>query len=100
MGQDQVLAAQVLGSLLCFKREEYQWLSLKESEFWNLSEDDPIMSALRLSYFNLKLSSRPCFNFCAVFPKDLEIMKESLIHLWMANGLITSRVNFADRAYW
>ncbi|AES69165.1 putative P-loop containing nucleoside triphosphate hydrolase, leucine-rich repeat domain, L [Medicago truncatula] len=87
------LAAKVLGSLLRFKREKHQWLSIKESKFWNLSEDNPIMSALRLSYYNLKLPLRPCFSFCAVFPKDFEIHKECLIHLWMANGLLTSRGN-------
>ncbi|AES75531.2 disease resistance protein RGA4 [Medicago truncatula] len=87
------LAAKVLGSLLRFKNEEHQWLSVKESELWKLSEDNPIMSALRLSYFNLNLSLRPCFTFCAVFPKDFEMVKENLIQLWMANGLVTSRGN-------
>jgi len=87
------LAAKVLGSLLRFKSEEHQWLSVKESELWNLSEDNPIMSALKLSYFNLKLSLRPCFTFCVVFPKDFEMVKENLIQLWMANELVTSRGN-------
>ena len=86
-------AAKVLGSSLRFKREEHQWISVLESEFWNLTEVDPIMSALSLSYFNLKISSRPCFAFCAVFPKDFEMVKEHLIQLWMANGLVTSRGN-------
>ncbi|KEH26352.1 NB-ARC domain disease resistance protein [Medicago truncatula] len=84
------LAAKVLGSLLRFKTEEHQWLSVKESKFWSLSEDNPIMSVLRLSYFNLKLSLRLCFTFCAVFPKDFEMVKEELIHLWLANGFISS----------
>jgi len=86
------LAAKVLGSSLCSERDKRQWLSVLESEFWS-SEDDPIISALRLSYFNLKLSLRPCFTFCAVFPKGFEMVKENLIHLWMANGLVTSRGN-------
>ena len=90
------LAAKILGSSLCSKSKERQWLSVLESEFWNLAEDDPIMSimsALRLSYFNLKSYLRPCFTFCAVFPKGFEMVKENLIHLWMANGLVTSRGN-------
>ena len=87
------LAAKVLGSSLRFTSDEHQWNSVLESEFWSLPEVDPIMSALRLSYFNLKLSLRPCFTFCAVFPKDYEMVKENLIQLWMANGLVTSRGN-------
>ncbi|RHN51421.1 putative leucine-rich repeat domain, L domain-containing protein [Medicago truncatula] len=51
------------------------------------------MSALRLSYFNLKSSLRPCFTFCTVFPKDFEMVKENIIQFWMANGLVTSRGN-------
>ncbi|KEH16617.1 disease resistance protein RGA2 [Medicago truncatula] len=87
------LAAKVLGSSLCCTSNEHQWISVLESEFWNLPEVDSIMSALRISYFNLKLSLRPCFAFCAVFPKGFEMVKENLIHLWMANGLVTSRGN-------
>ncbi|XP_039683088.1 putative disease resistance protein RGA4 isoform X2 [Medicago truncatula] len=87
------LAAKVLGSLLRFKSDEHQWISVVESEFWNLADDNHVMSALRLSYFNLKLSLRPCFTFCAVFPKDFEMDKEELIKLWMANGLVISRGN-------
>ncbi|XP_027357253.1 disease resistance protein RGA2-like [Abrus precatorius] len=89
------LAAKALGSLLRFKREENQWISIKESKLWNISDDNPnpIMSALRLSYFNLKLSLRRCFSFCAIFPKDFKMKKKNLIFLWMANGLISSRGN-------
>ncbi|KAK2420784.1 putative disease resistance protein RGA3 [Trifolium repens] len=86
------LAAKVLGIHLRFKSEEHQWISIKEcNPWWNLINDDALVHALRQSYLNLKLSSRLCFTFCAVFPKDFEIHKECLIHLWMANGLITSR---------
>ncbi|KAK2375530.1 putative disease resistance protein RGA3 [Trifolium repens] len=56
------LAAKVQGSLLRFKTEECQWLSIKETEIWNLN-DNKIISALNLSYYNLKLSLRPCFTF-------------------------------------
>ncbi|XP_029125726.1 disease resistance protein RGA2-like [Cajanus cajan] len=52
-----------------------------------------ILGALKLSYVNLGLSLRRCFSFCAIFPKGSEIVKEELIHLWMANGFIKSEGN-------
>ncbi|WJX66339.1 hypothetical protein P8452_50904 [Trifolium repens] len=86
------LAAKALGSLLSYKTEEHQWDSIEKSEIWKLY-DDATKSALTLSYYNLKLSLRPCFNFCAIFPKDFVMVKEDLIHLWMANEFISSRGN-------
>ncbi|KAJ7976355.1 Disease resistance protein [Quillaja saponaria] len=85
------LAAKALGSLLRFKREEREWLIVKESELWNLPQDEySVLPALRLSYFNLSLKLRQCFAYCAIFVKDEILYKEKLIHLWMANGFISS----------
>ena len=90
------LAIKTLGSLLRDKSEVSQWENVKESEIWNIREEssymtceeNSIMRALKLSYSNLELSLRRCFSFCAIFPKDFEIVKEEVIHLWMANGNI------------
>ncbi|KAI8553444.1 hypothetical protein RHMOL_Rhmol05G0016300 [Rhododendron molle] len=86
------LAATALGGLLRFQREESKWLSIKESEIWNLPQDgNPILPALRLSYYNLPLEFRRCFAYCAYFPKGSEIEKGNLIRLWMANGYISRK---------
>ncbi|PON94773.1 NB-ARC domain, LRR domain containing protein [Trema orientale] len=86
------LAAKALGGLLRFKREENEWLSVLRSELWNLPQDEcSILPALRLSYFHLPVEQRRCFAYCAIFPKDHYIPKEDLIHLWMANGFISSK---------
>ncbi|XP_019445228.1 PREDICTED: putative disease resistance protein RGA3 [Lupinus angustifolius] len=87
------LASRALGSLLSTKREENQWLNIKNSKLWDIQDDKHIMPALRLSYFNLSLPARQCFSFCAIFPKGFKIGKEQLIHLWMANGFIQSTEN-------
>ncbi|KAK7307199.1 hypothetical protein VNO77_40035 [Canavalia gladiata] len=84
------LAAIALGSLLRFKREEKQWLYVKDSPLWNLQDENLVMPALRLSYLNLPVKLRQCFSFCAIFPKDQIIEKQYLIELWMANGFISS----------
>ena len=87
------LAIKTLGSLLRDESEVSQWENVKENEIWNIREENSIMRALKLSYSNLELSMRRCFSFCAIFPKDFEIVKEDLIHLWMANGFIKSEGN-------
>jgi len=84
------LTAMALGSLLRFKREEIEWLNVKESKIWDLQGENCVMPALRLSYLNLPVKLRQCFSFCALFPKDEIISKKFLIDLWMANGFISS----------
>ncbi|KAM6576129.1 hypothetical protein CsatB_027966 [Cannabis sativa] len=87
------LAAKALGGLMCFKsNEEEEWLSVMRSELWNLPEEEAsILPALKLSYLHLSVEQRRCFSYCATFPKDHRIEKQELIHLWMANGLISSK---------
>ena len=75
------------------KSEEKEWLEVKDSEIWALSDENYIFPALRLCYFHLMPTLKQCFSFCAMFLKDTKIMKEDLIHLWMANGFISSREN-------
>ncbi|XP_059649476.1 putative disease resistance protein RGA3 [Cornus florida] len=86
------LAAKALGSLLRFKNEKSEWLHVKDSEIWSLPQDEKcsIMPALRLSYHNLPLECRQCFAYCSIFEKDSRIEKDRIIHLWMANGCISS----------
>ncbi|XXG50771.1 hypothetical protein AAC387_Pa02g4705 [Persea americana] len=83
------LAAKTLGSLMRFKREETEWIFLKQSVVWNLhDQENGILPALRLSYYHLPPHLKQCFAYCSLFPKDYEFQKENLIQLWMAEGLI------------
>ncbi|KAK8290952.1 hypothetical protein V6Z12_D06G031600 [Gossypium hirsutum] len=85
------LAAKALGSLMRFKREPDEWLSVQENEIWNVCEgENGILPALRLSYSHLPLHLKGCFMYCSIFPKNYVIKKEKLIHLWIAEGLIQS----------
>ncbi|OMO55607.1 Disease resistance protein [Corchorus capsularis] len=86
------LAVKALGSMLRLKRKESEWLSVKESEIWELSDDgSSILPALRLSYDNLPPYLRQCFAYCCIFPKDTKMDKSWLIELWIANGFVPPR---------
>ncbi|GAU31722.1 hypothetical protein TSUD_215230 [Trifolium subterraneum] len=87
------LAAQALGGLMRSRSGVEDWLEIKESRLWDSQSENFILSALRLSYSYLTPTLKQCFTFCAMFPKDTEILKEELIHLWMANGFIFPEAN-------
>ncbi|KAF3650255.1 putative disease resistance protein RGA3 [Capsicum annuum] len=79
------LGAKTLGGLLRFKREEREWEHVRDSEIWNLPQDEStILPFLSLSYHHLPLDLRQCFLYCAVYPKDTIMEKENLITLWIA----------------
>ncbi|XP_027157546.1 putative disease resistance protein RGA3 [Coffea eugenioides] len=44
-----------------------------------------------LSYNELSPEQKSCFSYCAVFPKDHEIVVEELIRLWIAQGYVRPR---------
>ncbi|KAL5129009.1 putative disease resistance protein RGA4 [Glycine soja] len=89
------LAAQALGDLMRSKSGVDEWRDVIES--WSLHSahklDDPAWTSLSLRYSNLSRRSRLCFTFCAIFPPNTEIIKNDLIHLWMANEFISSGEN-------
>ncbi|PHT49669.1 putative disease resistance protein RGA4 [Capsicum baccatum] len=88
------LAAKALGSLLRFKSDEKEWSFVRDSDIWNLPQDESsILPALKLSYFHLPQDLRHCFAYCAIFEKGSKIDKEELIYFWMANGFISSEGN-------
>ncbi|BAS93754.1 putative disease resistance protein RGA3 [Oryza sativa Japonica Group] len=83
------LAIKSMGALMSTKQETRDWLSILESNTWD--EESQILPALSLGYKNLPSHMKQCFAFCAVFPKDYEIDKDDLIHLWVSNGFIPSK---------
>ncbi|XP_034229432.1 disease resistance protein RGA2-like [Prunus dulcis] len=80
------LAAKTLGSSMRLKREEKQWLFMRDCELWESDESQhKVFPALMLS---LTPHLRQCFAFFSLFPKNYEFKKQKLIHLWMAEGFI------------
>ncbi|KAJ9178299.1 hypothetical protein P3X46_010193 [Hevea brasiliensis] len=85
------LAIKTLAGLMRFKREESEWLQIKDDDIWNLPEfESSVLPALRLSYNHLPSHLKQCFAYCSIFPQGVTIGKERLIQLWIAEGFIQS----------
>uniref|UniRef100_A0A251TNZ2 Putative NB-ARC n=1 Tax=Helianthus annuus TaxID=4232 RepID=A0A251TNZ2_HELAN len=84
------LAVKTLGSLMWSKSSSNDWQRVKDSNIWNLQENN-VLPALKLSYDNLASHLKRCFSYFCLFPKGHELKKDELILLWVANGFIPSR---------
>ncbi|VAI00259.1 unnamed protein product [Triticum turgidum subsp. durum] len=85
------LAIKTISALLQSKHHT-QWFSVLDSDVWkdDIITSTGIVAALQLSYYHLSSEAKTCFSFCAIFPKDSMLEKDTLIQLWMANDFIAS----------
>ncbi|AQK38964.1 hypothetical protein ZEAMMB73_Zm00001d023318 [Zea mays] len=79
------LAAKVLGSRLCRKKDIAEWkAALKIGDL-----SDPFTSLL-WSYEKLDPRLQRCFLYCSLFPKGHRYDPNQLVHLWVAEGFVGS----------
>nr|ADI46401.1 rust resistance protein [Zea mays] len=79
------LAAKVLGSRLCRKKDIAEWkAALKLGDL-----SDPFTSLL-WSYEKLDPRLQRCFLYCSLFPKGHRYEPNELVHLWVAEGFVGS----------
>ncbi|KAM3413291.1 hypothetical protein ACQJBY_004453 [Aegilops geniculata] len=86
------LAAKSLGHML-HSLPFNEWESVKNSDFWNLSDPEDTslahaLASLKLSYSVMPSYLKICFGYCAIFPKGYKIVKDDLIHQWISLGFI------------
>ncbi|KAF8656680.1 hypothetical protein HU200_060545 [Digitaria exilis] len=82
------LSAQALGFVMRFKEGVAAWEAVRDSEIWEIEEEQNIMPSLKLSYCIMPCHLRLCFAYCAVFSKGVVIDKDMLIQQWIALGFI------------
>ncbi|XWS42954.1 hypothetical protein CRYUN_Cryun16bG0058300 [Craigia yunnanensis] len=83
------LVIRTIASTLSFKETENEWLSFKDNELARISQKEgEILPTLKLSYDHLPSHLKHCFAYCSLYPKDFEIDVQTLIQLWIAQGLV------------
>jgi hypothetical protein len=87
------LAAQSLGYTLRSMNFD-QWMEVKGSGIWNepISKEVTLpnhaLASLKLSYSYMDPCLKPCFTYCAIFPKGHKIVKNDLVYQWISLGFI------------
>ena len=85
------------------RNPEIDWPSFLENDLLNITQKEKgILSTLKLSYDHLPTPFEPCFAYCSLFPKDHEFDVQTLITMWIAQGLIKSpnqNQNLEDTGY-
>jgi hypothetical protein len=82
------LAAQSLGFMLQNMKCD-QWSQAKDNDIWkDASFPNHVLASLKLSYSFMHPHLKPCFTYCAIFPKGHKIDKDELIHQWISLGFI------------
>ncbi|CAN1180065.1 Putative disease resistance protein RGA3 [Linum perenne] len=85
------LAIKTVASVLRLKDPETEWLPFMKNELSGIDQEkDSIIPTLKLSYDHLPSHLKQCFLYCRLFPKDYEINVPMLIHLWIAQGFVSS----------
>lgn len=57
-----------------------------------------VMHSLRLSYQALPARLKPCFLYCSAFPPHSQIKSEYLVHVWIAEGFLSTSTRDAGDA--
>ncbi|XP_068640171.1 putative disease resistance protein RGA3 [Aristolochia californica] len=83
------LAAKTLGGLLLNNRQENEWVNILGSSTWNITEtNNDVLPALKICYQQLPASSKMCFRYCSLFPRDYLFQETELVELWIGEGYI------------
>ncbi|CAL1409141.1 unnamed protein product [Linum trigynum] len=84
----------IAGVLVDTKNPKIEWPSFLQKSLSSITkegeEEDPTMSALKLSFNHLPSHMKHCFASCKLFGKGEKLLIDFLIQLWVAQGYIES----------
>ncbi|TYJ38594.1 hypothetical protein E1A91_A04G002400v1 [Gossypium mustelinum] len=83
------LVIRMIASTLSYKETKKEWCSFKDNELARISQkEDNILPTLKLSYDHLPAHLKHWFTYCRLYPKDYEIVVQTLVQFWIAQGFI------------
>lgn len=83
------LAAKTLGRLLNMELTERHWITVQNSELWELPhQDNEILPALQLSYLYLPPELKRCLALCSMFPKGYRFERDEIVDIWVTHGFV------------
>lgn len=94
----------IAASMARLSRVPNEWEStlnhLNALDHSNEGEGDAarVMHSLRLSYQALPARLKPCFLYCSAFPPHSQIKSEYLVHVWIAEGFLSTSTRDAGDA--
>ncbi|CAJ2673549.1 unnamed protein product [Trifolium pratense] len=88
------LAIRTLGSSLFLKFDIEEWNFVKDSELWNLpQQDDGILPAIKLSYDQLPSYLKQCFACFSLFEKSFYYYDADVTGIWDALDFLPTQEN-------
>ncbi|CAL1372667.1 unnamed protein product [Linum trigynum] len=84
------LVIRAMAGTLASKKHVDDWVTIRDKQVMIGMHDKQqgILATLRLSYDNLPSHLRHCFAYCSLFPKDYNIVPETVVQLWVAQGYV------------
>ncbi|EHA8588052.1 Disease resistance RPP13-like protein 4 [Cocos nucifera] len=88
------LAIKAVGGMMFCKPASFiEWRRIADNFRDELEQNsNSVMASLQLSYDELPSHLKSCFLCFSIYPEDCIILKDQLIHWWIAEGFVTAKI--------
>jgi hypothetical protein len=85
------LAAESAGDMLREQPTLHYWKSIMKNGGWeSLQFRGGIVTALKISYYELPYNLQQCLLFCSIFPNGYLFHIDDLVYMWISSGFVKS----------